>query len=229
MHPTHPLKDGSLAPITVMSVPMFAGGDCLGLFLILVDRRQQLRARRTALRRERRRRRTAADLQPLFHQQHVVRENERLHLAREIHDELGQLLTAISLAVHAMPPSALRDERVAELTTRLAGLAQASMDTLHEAVQHALRGERYVSSRVTDRLVQTLSRPRPAGGLLSPREREVLRLLGSGARTSEIATRLGVSAKTVSTYKARIQEKLELRNTAELVRYAVTNGLFERS
>ncbi|MGE3275179.1 MAG: response regulator [Vicinamibacterales bacterium] len=100
---------------------------------------------------------------------------------------------------------------------------------LVEAVRHALKGERYVSSRVADRLVQTLSRPRPAGGLLSPREREVLRLLGSGARTSEIASRLGVSAKTVSTYKARIQEKLELRNTAELVRYAVTNGLFERS
>jgi DNA-binding NarL/FixJ family response regulator len=60
---------------------------------------------------------------------------------------------------------------------------------------------------------------------LSGREMEVLRLLGKGCPSKEIANRLTLSAKTVSTYRARILQKLGLQSTGEIVRYAVNNGV----
>ncbi|MFO1004670.1 MAG: response regulator transcription factor [Planctomycetaceae bacterium] len=63
-----------------------------------------------------------------------------------------------------------------------------------------------------------------AAGKLSEREEEVLRLLGKGISNQEIAQRLELSPKTVSTYRARIAEKLGLRTTADFVRYASDMG-----
>jgi DNA-binding NarL/FixJ family response regulator len=60
---------------------------------------------------------------------------------------------------------------------------------------------------------------------LSKREREVLKLLADGLRNKEIAERLGVGVKSVETYRARLMSKLQLGSTAELVRYAVREGL----
>ena len=62
---------------------------------------------------------------------------------------------------------------------------------------------------------------------LSQREFEVLRLLASGKAVSEIAEMLSLSDKTVSTYRGRILEKLQLKTTAELVRYALEHSLIE--
>ena len=70
-----------------------------------------------------------------------------------------------------------------------------------------------------------------SGGLpherLSDREFEVLRLLGQGSSVVEIARRLVLSPKTVSTYRSRLMEKLGLSNTAEIIRYAFENGLVD--
>lgn len=96
------------------------------------------------------------------------------------------------------------------------------------AVEKISGGERYI----TDALAQTLAAsvsgevadPYPA---LSDREIQVLYYLGNGKSIKEIAARLDLSAKTVSTYRARILEKLKLRTTTELVRYAVSTGLVE--
>jgi DNA-binding NarL/FixJ family response regulator len=66
--------------------------------------------------------------------------------------------------------------------------------------------------------------PRP---LLSPREREVLRFTAEGLRTKEIAARLGVGVKTVETYRRRLMEKLACGGTAELVRYALREGIIQ--
>jgi DNA-binding NarL/FixJ family response regulator len=60
---------------------------------------------------------------------------------------------------------------------------------------------------------------------LSGREREVLRRLGHGCTISEISRSLGLSVKTVSTYRARLQRKLGLASTAQVVRYGVTNRI----
>jgi len=61
--------------------------------------------------------------------------------------------------------------------------------------------------------------------LLSEREFQVLQMLGEGCTVGEISDRLSLSPKTISSYRTRILKKLELRTTAELVRYAVENEL----
>ena len=66
---------------------------------------------------------------------------------------------------------------------------------------------------------------RPPHAALSDREYQVLRMIGSGRTVSEVADELGLSVKTVSTYRARILEKLHLRTSAELIHYAVVNKL----
>jgi DNA-binding NarL/FixJ family response regulator len=63
---------------------------------------------------------------------------------------------------------------------------------------------------------------------LSNREYEVLRRLGAGARINDIGEELALSPKTVRTYRSRILEKMNLRSTAELIFYAVQNGLVEQ-
>jgi two-component system response regulator NreC len=64
------------------------------------------------------------------------------------------------------------------------------------------------------------------GGPLSPREREVLDLIAQGYTNQQMADQLGLSVKTVETYRSRLVEKLGLRSRAELVRYALDSGLF---
>jgi DNA-binding NarL/FixJ family response regulator len=60
---------------------------------------------------------------------------------------------------------------------------------------------------------------------LSPRERDVLELVAQGYTNQQIASRFGVSVKTIETHRARLTEKLGLRSRAELVRYALDSGL----
>ncbi|TMA63432.1 MAG: response regulator transcription factor, partial [Deltaproteobacteria bacterium] len=62
---------------------------------------------------------------------------------------------------------------------------------------------------------------------LSDREFEIMRRLASGKRVSEIADQLHLSVKTVSTYRARVLRKLNLRTTAEIMRYALKHGLVD--
>lgn len=64
-------------------------------------------------------------------------------------------------------------------------------------------------------------------GVLTPREREVFHLIVEGLTTKEIARRLDISAKTAENHRARVLDKLDVRNTAELVRYAVRRGLLD--
>ena len=62
---------------------------------------------------------------------------------------------------------------------------------------------------------------------LSDREYQVLCLIGSGKSVSQIADSLSLSVKTISTYRARILEKMKMENNAELIHYAVQNGLID--
>ncbi len=104
-----------------------------------------------------------------------------------------------------------------------------SPDQLLEAIRRVYRGGKYVSPTLAEHLAKQLD---GAGGgqrapheLLSDREFEVMRRLGSGLTVSQIATELAISAKTVSTYRARILEKMDVATNAELVRYAARYGL----
>jgi two-component system invasion response regulator UvrY len=94
---------------------------------------------------------------------------------------------------------------------------------LVQAVRSALAGGRHVPAELQE-ATRLEREPAPHTGL-SDREYQVLRMIGSGRTVSEIGTELGLSVKTVSTYRTRILEKLELRTSAELIHYAVVNKL----
>jgi two-component system, NarL family, response regulator NreC len=76
---------------------------------------------------------------------------------------------------------------------------------------------------------ETPAPPRGRADLLSPREREVLDLVAQGYTNQQMADRLGLSVKTVETYRSRLVEKLGLQSRADLVRYALDSGLFGSS
>ncbi len=100
-------------------------------------------------------------------------------------------------------------------------------EELIAAIRKVLTGERYISHSFTELIVKELAfgGDRPLYELLSDREYEVFRLLASGLTVSEVASQLVLSVKTVSTYRTRVLEKLNLKNNAELMRYAVDHQL----
>jgi len=94
-------------------------------------------------------------------------------------------------------------------------------DELIAAIRKVLRGGKYVSSSLAERLAFDLERgvEKLPHEFLSDREYQVMCLIASGKTVSEIADELWLSVKTISTYRSRILEKMNLRNNAELVRY----------
>ena len=101
-------------------------------------------------------------------------------------------------------------------------------EELIAAIEEARRGRRYVGRDTGDVLLKwstkAVSTPHEA---LSDREYQVLRMVGSGRTVSDIARDLGLSVKTISTYRARVLEKLGMRTNAELMRYAIENSLLD--
>jgi len=100
---------------------------------------------------------------------------------------------------------------------------------LVRAVNKVLSGGRYVSPTLAERLVLDIQSDagKPPHELLSDREFEVLCAIARGKSVSEIARDLGLSVKTVSTYRARILDKMHMKTNAELTHYAVREGLVE--
>jgi two-component system, NarL family, invasion response regulator UvrY len=104
---------------------------------------------------------------------------------------------------------------------------ETAPEELISAIRKVHTGGRYITSTQAENLLfqfQTDS-TRPVHEELSNREYEVLRSLGAGKTISQIAAELNLSTKTVSTYRARLLEKMNMRNTAELTRYAIKNNL----
>lgn len=97
------------------------------------------------------------------------------------------------------------------------------------AVRRVLSGKKYLTESLAETLagyVEAQGRV-PPHAALSDREFQVLRMLASGKSLSEIAEELALSVKTISTYRARILEKMNMRSNAELIHYAVKNGLVD--
>ena len=104
---------------------------------------------------------------------------------------------------------------------------ESAPDELVTAVLKVAGGGRYVSQSLAEELADALggeleSEPHEA---LSDREYQVMCLLAAGNTVTEIATQLSLSVKTISTYRARLMTKLNLKNTSEIVRYALQRGL----
>jgi two-component system invasion response regulator UvrY len=100
---------------------------------------------------------------------------------------------------------------------------------LVKAIRKVLSGGKYVSASLAETLALRLddTTERPLHETLSQREFQVLRMLASGKTITEVAGELSLSVKTVSTYRARVLEKLNLRNNAEAIRYAVDHHLVD--
>lgn len=103
----------------------------------------------------------------------------------------------------------------------------SSPEELKQALQAAFHGQRYISGSMREKLAFHAIEPADASPLdkLSEREFQVLRQLGQGHTLTEISRNLSLSIKTISTYRQRLLEKLHLRTTADLVRYAVQKQL----
>ena len=105
---------------------------------------------------------------------------------------------------------------------------QSAPAELVEAIRKVARGEKYISQTLATKLAEVIAGGnRPALEKLSDREHEVLRLIASGKTLTQVAEELNISVATVSTYRARLLEKLSLGNTAELIRYGLEHGLVE--
>jgi len=109
-------------------------------------------------------------------------------------------------------------------------LKDAAEEELVTAVREVSRGGRYLHPELGARLldVEMQERQRAEADPLSDREREVLRLLAQGHTNQEIASSLYISVRTAETHRAHIMQKLRLRTRAELVKYAIDQGMLER-
>jgi DNA-binding NarL/FixJ family response regulator len=110
-------------------------------------------------------------------------------------------------------------------------MKEAADDVVVDAVRAVAAGQRYLHPALGARLLEAESeeRRRAAEDPLSEREREVLRLLALGHTNQEIAKMLYISVRTAETHRAHIMRKLDLSSRAELVRYALAEGLLEES
>lgn len=111
-----------------------------------------------------------------------------------------------------------------------AGYATKDSDPalLLTAIRKVAGGGRYIDPQLADRLVfeVNLSDERPPHAQLSEREFQVFQRLAQGANVNEVAQLLAISAKTVSTHKVRLMQKLRAQSLADLVRYAIEHQLF---
>lgn len=139
---------------------------------------------------------------------------------KAIHPHLPVLI----LSIHSEDLFALR-----ALRSGAAGYItkDSAQEDLVGAVRKVLAGGRYVSPAMGEKLAATLSAPegRPRHETLSNREYEVLCQIATGMAVKEIAEKLSLSVKTISTYRARILEKMAMKTNADLTRYVIHEGL----
>jgi two-component system response regulator NreC len=106
-------------------------------------------------------------------------------------------------------------------------LKEAADDELLQAVRLAAQGETYLNPRLGARLAAQPTEPEGPPDDLSPRELDVLRLIALGHTNTAIGNQLYLSVRTVETHRAHIQQKTRRSTRAELVRYAIENGLID--
>lgn len=146
-----------------------------------------------------------------------------LETVKDIH-ALTPGLPILVMTMHAEDQYAVRAFRAGAAGYITKGSSPAE---LVAAVRKVADGGKYVSLSAGEALAKSLHSRTEASGhtALSDRELQVLRMLGSGKTVTEIAAELSLSAKTISTYRTRILEKLEMRTTAQLVHYCVAANL----
>ena len=105
----------------------------------------------------------------------------------------------------------------------------SSSSEIINAIKKVMTGGKYLKSEMVDELLINPEKAFKSISLeiLSDREFEVLRMIASGLKMNQMAEKLNLSVNTIASYKERIQEKLNLKSTADLTRYAIENKLIE--
>jgi len=148
-----------------------------------------------------------------------------LEVVRELRQNHPQMPVLV-LSMHS-------EEQYARRAFRAGAAGYITKDSsrveLAGAMARVMGGGRYVSPALAERLAVDLTEEtdRPPHQGLSDREFEVMRLLGAGKSVGHIAGLLSLSDKTISTYRARILQKMHLETTADIVRYVIENKLTE--
>jgi DNA-binding NarL/FixJ family response regulator len=143
--------------------------------------------------------------------------------------DLKLLRPELPVLVLSMLPEDQFGKRVLKAGARGYLKKESAPEELVQAVRKVLMGGRYVSPTLAENLARDLqeNRERPLHEALSPREFEVLVMIGSGKSVSQIAEELHLSGTTVSTHRAHILEKMKMTTTAEMIRYAVRHHLVD--
>jgi DNA-binding NarL/FixJ family response regulator len=136
-------------------------------------------------------------------------------------------LRVIVLTVHEAGEYAMRAMRegAAGFLTKSAAITE-----LEQAIQKVIRGEPYISPEISQKALIEYGKgvtKRDLLATLSPRQREVLRLIAEGLTTKKIAQVLKISVKTVETHRAQLMQRLGIHDVAGLVRYAIMVGLID--
>ena len=134
----------------------------------------------------------------------------------------------VVLSMHTEEPLVLEalDRGASAYVLKDSGIAE-----LLRAIREAARGRRYLSPPLSDKAVSAYVRRDDRGApldpyeALTPRERQVLHLAAEGLPNAAVAKRLGISARTAETHRARLLHKLALRNQTDLVRWAIDRGI----
>lgn len=146
-----------------------------------------------------------------------------IDVLKQLKEEFPELPVLV-LSMHSEDQYALRVLRAgaAGYITK-----ESAPDELIKAVRQILAGKRYITASVADKLAENLDQDshKTLHEALSDREFDVFKLIASGKTVSEIGDLFSLSVTTVSTYRARVLQKLRLHNNAELVRYAIENNL----
>jgi DNA-binding NarL/FixJ family response regulator len=128
--------------------------------------------------------------------------------------------------VVSMHDETLYAERALRAGARGYIMKQEAVDKVLVAIRKVLKGEIFVSDRITTKMLETLISGDAKGAstpldLLSNRELTVFRMIGQGLKTSQIADTLHLSVKTIESYRSHIKEKLRLHTGTDLMKYAI--------
>jgi DNA-binding NarL/FixJ family response regulator len=148
-----------------------------------------------------------------------------IEVAKQVHQR-GLKTRLIFLSMHANATYAVRALHSGALGFVL---KESDFSEIVQAVEHAMQGKRYLSAAIADEVLEMLLQTDAAhtGSLnaLSAREREVLQMVAEGNTNAAIAQKLIISVRTVEVHRAHIMSKLRLTSNADLVKFAINQGL----
>ena len=149
-----------------------------------------------------------------------------LEAARQLRKSIPKT-KLLYLTMHASPRYAMEAFKVGAHGFLL---KQSAVSELPQAIKAVLSGRYFLTPAIAKPVIDQALNPKATEEMkgtvadLTPRQREILQLIGEGKGTKDIATLLDISVKTVQFHKACLMEELNIHTTAELMRYAITQG-----